>query len=106
MSAVHVNQSNFEAEVLKSATQVLVDFWAEWCGPCRMVAPILEEIAKEYSGKLKVVKVNVDDNQELAANYNVMSIPTLYLFKNGEVVEHLVGALPKEQLLGKIKGKL
>ena len=106
MGAQSVNEADFQAEVLKSSIPVLVDFWAEWCGPCRMVAPVLDEIAKEMTGKLKVVKANVDDNQELAANYNVMSIPAIYLFKGGEVVEHIIGAIPKEQILLKIKGKI
>ena len=94
--------ANFEAEVLKAETPVLVDFWAPWCGPCRMVAPIVAEISKEYDGKLKVGKVNTDDNQNVAARYGIMSIPTLMIFKNGEEVERIVGAQPKQALTGKI----
>ncbi len=106
MGALAVTEKTFEAEVLKSNLPVLVDFWAEWCGPCRMVAPILDEIAKELTNQLKVVKVNIDDDTELAAKYNVMSIPSIFLFKKGEVVEQIIGAMPKEQLLSKITPKL
>jgi thioredoxin 1 len=95
---VHVSDASFEADVLKAETPVLVDFWAEWCGPCRMIGPVLEDLAKEYSGKLKIVKVNVDENSESAATYGVRGIPTLLLFKNGVLVETKVGALPKGQL--------
>lgn len=103
MGALHVTEKNFSAEVLKSNLPVLVDFWAEWCGPCRMIGPVVEEIATEMAGKIKVVKINVDEAQELAAMHNVMSIPTLLLFKQGKVVTQLVGAIPKEALLTKIK---
>lgn len=106
MAVLNVTSKDFEAEVLKSDLPVLVDFWAEWCGPCRMVGPIVEEIAEELKGKLKVVKVNVDDAQDLAGNYEVMSIPTLLLFKGGEPVEQMVGALPKDQLSEKINAKI
>ncbi len=106
MSAANITEKNFEAEIIKSAVPVLVDFWAEWCGPCKMISPIVDEIAKEYVGKLKVAKINVDDEQELAAKHNVMSIPTLMIFKNGKLVDQLVGALPKDQLLQKIKPHL
>jgi thioredoxin 1 len=105
-AAVMVNAGNFEAEVLKFPGAVLVDFWAEWCGPCRMVLPIVEEIAVELQGKAKVCKVNVDEAQDLAARYNVMSIPTLIIFKNGEPVEEMVGALPKQALLNKLKAHM
>jgi thioredoxin 1 len=105
-AAIMVNQGNFEAEVLKFPGAVLVDFWAEWCGPCRMVLPIVEEIAVELQGKAKVCKVNVDEAQDLAARYNVMSIPTLIIFKNGEPVEEMVGALPKQALLNKLKAHM
>jgi thioredoxin 1 len=93
-----VNNAAFKAEVLAATTPVLVDFWAPWCGPCRMVSPIVEEIAKDYEGKLKVVKINVDDSQELAAQYGIMSIPTLCLFKNGECIERLIGLRQKKEI--------
>ncbi len=102
----NVTDRNFEDEVVKSDVPVLVDFWAEWCGPCRMIGPLVDEIAGELKGKLKVVKVNVDDAQELAGRYNIMSIPTLLIFKDGEPVEQMVGAMSKDQLLDKIKPKL
>ncbi|RMG42929.1 MAG: thioredoxin [Candidatus Dadabacteria bacterium] len=94
-----VTDSNFQSEILESDTPVLVDFWAPWCGPCKSIAPVLEEIAKEFEGKLKVAKLNVDDNPSTPSNYNVRGIPNLIFFKNGEVVEQIVGAVPKEQLL-------
>ena len=94
---------NFESEVLKSDKLCLVDFWAEWCGPCRMVGPIVEEIAKEYAGKLKVGKLNVDNNSQTAVKYGIMSIPSLLFFNGGKVVEQIVGAVPKKQLVQKIE---
>ena len=106
MSVLQINEKNFENEVLKSKVPVLVDFWAEWCGPCRAIAPIVEEIAKDLNGKLKVAKINVDDNQELAAKFHIMSIPTLLIFKNGEPVDHIIGAMPKDELLAKINPNL
>jgi thioredoxin 1 len=97
-NVVYTTDASFEADVIKSEVPVLVDFWAEWCGPCRMVAPILDDLSKEYAGRLKIVKVNVDENSVSAATYGVRGIPTLLLFKNGQVVETKVGALPKGQL--------
>lgn len=97
---VIVTDDNFENEVLKSTKPVLVDFWAAWCGPCRMLGPIVEEIANEYSDKVKVCKVNVDDNRNISAKYNIMSIPTVIIFKNGQIVEQTVGVAPKEKLVG------
>ena len=98
MSAIQVNKDNFQEVVLNSDKPVLVDFWASWCGPCRMVAPILEEIANERSD-VKVCKVNVDEEPELAGRYNVMSIPTMIVVKEGQVVNQAVGARPKSQIL-------
>jgi thioredoxin 1 len=95
---LHVSDDTFEAEVLKSGTPVLVDFWAEWCGPCKMIAPTLDEIAKEYSGRLKVAKVNVDHNQGIPPKYGIRGIPTLILFKNGNAEATKVGAVSKSQL--------
>ncbi len=93
-----VSDQSFESDVLKASLPVLVDFWAEWCGPCKMIAPILEEVAKDYSGKLKVAKVNVDENTNTPGQYGIRGIPTLLLFKGGNVVATKVGALTKSQL--------
>lgn len=95
---VHLSDSAFEQEVLQSPLPVLVDYWAEWCGPCKMIAPILDEIAKEYSGRLKVAKLNIDENQQTPPKYGIRGIPTLMLFKNGNVEATKVGALSKSQL--------
>ncbi len=97
-----VTDDSFEADVLKAPGPVLVDFWAPWCGPCRTMAPILEEIAEEYEGKVTVRKLNVDDNQATAAAYEVLSIPTLFLLEGGEVKKRLIGALPKKKLMEEI----
>jgi len=99
---IEFTDSNFEEEVLKSDKPCLVDFWAEWCGPCRMVGPIVEEIALEYAEKLKVGKLNVDQNGQTAAKYGIMSIPSLLIFDGGKVVEQIVGAAPKKQFVEKI----
>lgn len=96
---VHVTDSSFETDVLQSDIPALVDFWAEWCGPCKMIAPILDEISGEYAGKIKVCKVDVDSNPETAAKFNVRGIPTLLVFKNGAVEATKVGALSKSQLI-------
>ncbi|MBW8282589.1 MAG: thioredoxin [Rhizobium sp.] len=98
MATVKVDNSNFQAEVLESAEPVVVDFWAEWCGPCKMIGPSLEEISNELAGKVKIVKVNIDENPEIAAKFGVRSIPTLAMFKGGEVADIKVGAAPKTAL--------
>ena len=103
---IHVGTENWETEVVGSDTPVLVDFWAEWCGPCRAMNPILEELSDELSGQLKVAKVNVDENQQLASQFSIRSIPTLLLLKAGNVEEQLVGAMNKESLKEKISTHL
>ena len=95
---IHTSDDAFEQEVLQSAVPVLVDYWAEWCGPCKMIAPILDEVAKEYEGRIKVAKLNIDENQQTPPKYGIRGIPTLMLFKNGNVEATKVGALSKSQL--------
>jgi thioredoxin 1 len=102
MKPMEMTDSNFQQEVLSSDRPVLVDFWAEWCGPCKMIAPIVEELAQEYDGKLKVGKVDVDSNQHVSMQFGVRSIPTLLIFKSGKVVEQVIGAVPKRLLAEKI----
>ncbi len=101
-----LNDSNFEQEVVKSDIPVLVDFYADWCGPCRMIAPVVEEIAKEYDGKVKVCKLDVDEAGQTAAKYRVSSIPFIGFFKNGELADQLIGAVPKETISAKIDSLL
>lgn len=96
--AVQASDDSFGEEVLKSEVPVVVDFWAPWCGPCKMIAPMLEEFAEEYDGKLKVVKLDVDQNPKISSQYKIMSIPALLFFKDGKLVEQVIGALPKAQL--------
>ena len=98
-SIIHVGDSTFEEQVLKSDSPVMVDYWAEWCGPCKMIAPILDEIAQEQAGKVKVVKLNVDENQDTARRFDVMSIPTLIVFKDGQPAKKMIGAKGKGALL-------
>jgi thioredoxin 1 len=107
MAAItEVTDTNFQAEVIESDTPVLVDFWAPWCGPCRMVAPVLEEIAGERGDQLKIVKLNVDDNQQTAAAFEVLSIPTMILFKHGQVAAKVIGAMPKKRLEAELEPAL
>ena len=101
----HITDAAFETEI-QGATPVLVDFWAEWCGPCRMVAPVLEQIAVEQAGKLKIVKLNVDENQHTPMHFGVTGIPTMILFKEGQMVERIVGFMPKPQLMKRIEPHL
>jgi thioredoxin 1 len=106
MSIVHVNDASFETQVLKSSRPVLVDFWAEWCGPCKMIAPILDQVSREYEGRLEIAKVDVEDSQATAMKYGIRSIPTLMLFKDGVVQAQHVGMLSKEQLGKLLDAKL
>ena len=102
----HVSDASFEAEVLKADKPVLVDYWAEWCGPCKMIAPILEEVSKDYDGRLQVAKMNVDENRDVPAKFGIRGIPTLMLFKDGQLAATKVGALSKSQLTSFIDGHL
>jgi thioredoxin 1 len=104
--ALEITDSNFEELVLKSDKPVLVDFWAEWCGPCKMVGPVIEEMAKEYDGKAVIGKVNVDMNSAISMNYGIRNIPTLLYFKNGQVVDKQVGVVPKATLVGKLEAQM
>jgi len=104
MAVGKTSDASFESDVLKSAEPVVVDFWAEWCGPCRMIAPALEEISGQVGDKVKIVKLNVDENPNTAAKYGIMSIPTLLMFKNGEIFSRQVGAAPKQKLQQWITG--
>jgi thioredoxin 1 len=106
MKPIELTDANFDQEVLKSDLPVLADFWAEWCGPCKMIAPVVDEIAGEYDGKLKIGKVDVDTQQAVAMKYGIRSIPTLLLFKDGKVVEQIIGAAPKKMLVEKISKHL
>jgi thioredoxin 1 len=102
MKPIEITDANFQKEVIESSVPVLVDFWAVWCGPCKMIAPVVEEIASEYDGKLKVGKVDVDNNPEVPLKFGIRSIPTLMIFKGGKVVEQIIGAVPKRNLLDKV----
>ena len=106
MSVGKVSDTTFESEVIKATGPVVVDFWAEWCGPCKMIAPALEEIAKSLGDKVKILKLNVDENPQTASKYGIMSIPTLMLFKNGEMASRQVGAAPKQKLEQWITGSM
>lgn len=105
-NAAAVTDANFEGEVLGGSEPVVVDFWAEWCGPCKLISPVLDELADEFQGRVKVVKLNVDENPATSAKYGVRSIPTLLFFKNGQVVDQIIGAKPKAELKKRFEGSL
>lgn len=102
MHPIEITDANFEQEVIKSDIPVLIDFWAVWCGPCKAIAPIMTELAAEYEGRLKVGKLDIDNNQEVSVKYGIRSIPTLLLFKDGKIVDQIVGAVPKAQIVAKL----
>lgn len=102
-TVVELSEDSFEAEVTQSPTPVLMDLWAAWCGPCRLIAPVIEELAETYAGKIKMSKLNIDDHPQVAARFKVMNIPTLILFKNGQEADRIVGVVPKEELVRRIE---
>lgn len=106
MKPITITDDNFETEVLNSSQPVLIDFWATWCGPCRMIAPIVEELANEYNGTVKIGKLDVDENQEISIRYGVRSIPTLLIFKDGKIKDTIIGAVPKSHIVQKLKSAL
>lgn len=106
MKTITITDDNFESEVINSDLPVLIDFWAVWCGPCKIIAPVVEQLAEEYDGKLKVGKLDVDNNQESSIKYGVRSIPTLLLFKNGQVKDTIIGAVAKQQIVQKVNSIL
>ena len=103
---IEVTDANFDAQVVQSTTPVVVDFWAVWCGPCRMIAPVVEELATEYAGKVQFAKLNVDENPNVSMKYGIRSIPTLLVFKNGKPVDQIVGAVPKRAIQAKVEAQL
>ena len=103
---IEVTDSTFDAEVVEAETPVIVDFWAEWCGPCKMIAPIVEELAEEYDGQVRFTKLNIDENPEVSMKYGIRSIPTLLLFKDGKPVEQIIGAVPKREIKKRVEAVL